>query len=340
MRNRVKANLDLGNFTWRYIPTDKNPSKSLWPEQPKITETKEASCETLPAKKEKGKATDKRKQCVKTILRKHKYWKLLCVTAYMFRFIRHRRNKEKQTGPLTTDKIAAAENPWLKIAQQDEEEDDVGVWRCHGCDASYHPVFIPRRHPLAALIMEHCHKGTLHGEVQATTCKVRERLWVPQLYRMMKSVWFKCNRCKKIRAKPQLTPTTSAQPEHQTQYTNPFSTTGIDFAGPMYYKKQKNLTAKAYVILFTSACTCAVHLGLCRNLSMEEFKRSLREVVERRGSPKVMVSDNAKTFVAANKWLETLQQDEKVINYYVASQSIKWTFIYHVHPDGLGSSNG
>ena len=38
-----------------------------------------------------------------------------------------------------------------------------------------------------------------------------------------------------------------------------------------------------------------------------------------------MVNDNAKTFVATKKWLETLQRDDTVNN-YVASQSIKWKF--------------
>ena len=104
VRNRVKAIHDLGNFTWHYVPTDQNPSdlgtrgvaprklgefwlkgpawltdRSLRPEQPEITETKEASCETLPAKKKKvllekeGGATNERKEWVENILRKHKY---------------------------------------------------------------------------------------------------------------------------------------------------------------------------------------------------------------------------------------------------------------------------
>ena len=104
-------------------------NRSLWPEQPEITETKEASCETLPAKKEKvllekkggGGATNERKEWVETILRKHKYSKLLRVTAYMMRFVKNRRQKEQRKGPLTTDEIAAAGNRWLKIAQEDEE---------------------------------------------------------------------------------------------------------------------------------------------------------------------------------------------------------------------------
>jgi hypothetical protein len=38
-----------------------------------------------------------------------------------------------------------------------------------------------------------------------------------------------------------------------------------------------------------------------------------------------MLSDNAKKFVGAKKWLKTLQRDDEVNN-YVASQSIKWKF--------------
>ena len=74
----MKAIHHMGNFPCHYVPADQNPcdlgtrgiapqnlgefllespawftDRSLWPEQAEITEYREASCETLPAKKEK-----------------------------------------------------------------------------------------------------------------------------------------------------------------------------------------------------------------------------------------------------------------------------------------------
>ena len=98
----MKAIHDMGNFTCHCVPVDQNPDlctrgratgklgefwlentawftdRSLWPEQPEITESKETSCETLPAKKEKvllekeGGATNERKEWVEIFIRKHK----------------------------------------------------------------------------------------------------------------------------------------------------------------------------------------------------------------------------------------------------------------------------
>jgi hypothetical protein len=87
------------------------------------------------------------------------------------------REKEQRKGPLTTDEIAAAQNRWFEIAQGDEElncpfalkKDDVGLWGYHGRVASYHPVFIPRKHPLVEVIIEHYHKGPCTGST-ATLC--------------------------------------------------------------------------------------------------------------------------------------------------------------------------
>ena len=85
------------------------------------------------------------------------------------------------------------------------------------------------------------------------------------------------------------------------------------------------MTGKAYVVLFTCSSTRAVHLTLCKDMTAEEFKRTLKWFVARRGKPQLMVSDNAKTFVATKKWLEGLKKDYNVNN-YLASESIRWTF--------------
>ena len=89
--------------------------------------------------------------------------------------------------------------------------------------------------------------------------------------------------------------------------------------------KQNKTTNKAYIALFTCASNRVVHLKSCKHLTAREFKRTLNEFIARRGAPRQIVSDTAKTFVAAKTWLEKLRSDDGVNN-YEASQSIKWKF--------------
>ena len=60
-------------------------------------------------------------------------------------------------------------------------------------------------------------------------------------------------------------------------------------------------------------------------MTAEEFKRSLKEFVARRGAPNKLDSNNALTFKATNQWLHTLTQDENFFN-YLNTQRIEWSF--------------
>ena len=56
-----------------------------------------------------------------------------------------------------------------------------------------------------------------------------------------------------------------------------------------------------------------------------EFKWGLKEFVVRRGAPELIVSDNAKIFQAAKKWLSTLRKDEDLFN-FLSAKEIEWKF--------------
>ena len=56
-------------------------------------------------------------------------------------------------------------------------------------------------------------------------------------------------------------------------------------------------------MLYACSLTRALHLDLLPDLSTEEFIFSFKRLVARRGRPRKIYSDNAKTFVAAAKWI-------------------------------------
>ena len=73
--------------------------------------------------------------------------------------------------------------------------------------------------------------------------------------------------------------------------SDPFAVTGVDFAGSVYFRVKKSVTAKAYIALFTCTSARAVHLKLCRDLSSAEFQIS-------------MPSDPCKVTMEKHSWLQ------------------------------------
>jgi hypothetical protein len=60
-------------------------------------------------------------------------------------------------------------------------------------------------------------------------------------------------------------------------------------------------------------------------MSNEEFMRSLKQVIARRGKPEKVYSDNAKTFVAAANRIRKISKSEQV-NDFLAKNNITWQF--------------
>jgi hypothetical protein len=60
-------------------------------------------------------------------------------------------------------------------------------------------------------------------------------------------------------------------------------------------------------------------------MSTEEFMRSLKRVIARRGKPEKIYSDNAKTFVAAANIIRKISKSE-LVNDFLAKNNITWQF--------------
>ena len=90
----------------------------------------------------------------------------------------------------------------------------------------------------------------------------------------------------------------------------PFSVTGTNYAGPFICKTKGKRDIKVYLLLFTCSLTRAVHLEILPNQTTQEFIQALKRLIARRGRPKVIYSDNAKTFEKASKWIKRVYKDE------------------------------
>ena len=90
-------------------------------------------------------------------------------------------------------------------------------------------------------------------------------------------------------------------------------------------KSKGKKVLKAYNLLLSGIVGRAVHLELVSNLiTTTEFIKSFKKLISRRGKPNIY-SDNAKTFKAAGKWLNSINRDERFHDFF-NKERIIWKF--------------
>ena len=82
----------------------------------------------------------------------------------------------------------------------------------------------------------------------------------------------------------------------------PFAQTAVDFGGLFFtIQGRRSRRQKRYLCLFTCLATRAVHLEMAFGLDTDSFLNAFYRMVNRRGLPREMLSDNGTNFVA--NWL-------------------------------------
>lgn len=334
----------VGNDLWRNGPQWlEDPSK--WPPKRVLEATREVKEELKPAKNLQALTTVKQPiipDSMEELLGKFSLRKVLRICAWINRFVNNckRSCENRKTGPLTSREIENSEIWWIKRAQSEAKRDpefekirlqlniqqnESRILECRGRIEGDYPVYIPRNSTLAKKLVERAHLATLHGGVAMTMTKVRERFWIPKLRRLVKQVRKDCYGCVRFRARAYEKPPPGKLPKTRTQGSTPFEVVGVDFAGPIRYRTRAKAEKKAYLVLYGCSLTRAVHLEILRSMEVTEFIPSLKRLIARRGRPKIVYSDNAKTFKAANKWLRTARKDEK-FHAFLADNAIEWRF--------------
>ncbi|XP_028404090.1 uncharacterized protein LOC114526763 [Dendronephthya gigantea] len=277
--------------------------------------------------------------------------RLLRVTGWLKRFVANLKRKKAGesivNGTLHESELREAEVEWIKVAQlvlKDQtsysqlerqygliERD--GILYCTGrlgkSDLDIEarePIVLPKGHIFTKLVIKCCHDYVLHNGVRSTLAQLRSKYWVPQGRQEVKRVLATCVICKKWKCKPCTKPRQAALPRFRVTKSAPFANSGVDFAGPLFVKaKYGKSMNKVYIALFTCCVTRAVHLELVENLKAPTFLRCFRRFVGRRGTPKIMASDNAKTFKASKRILRDLFDNVEVED-CLSNKGIDWRF--------------
>ena len=226
----------------------------------------------------------------------------------------------------------------------------VKIWRCRGrlgnSDFPYntkHPIILPKDYPLTRLVVQRAHHCVVHSGIRDTLTELRSHFWIPQGRALVRSFIHQCVICRRYTAANYKAPSTPL-PDFRVQQGYPFSSVGVDYAGPLMIRyhavctqpslahtshgKQNTFTlcnGKAWVCLFTCCVTRAVHLDVVTDLLSQSFLRCLKRFIARRGLPSRIVSDNGTTFKGASKSIRNIM-DHPEVRHFMSGVNVKWDF--------------
>ncbi|XP_029163786.1 uncharacterized protein LOC114935214 [Nylanderia fulva] len=217
--------------------------------------------------------------------------------------------------------------------------DDHGVLRVGGrlknallTQDERHPMIIPTSSWLTRLLMDSCHRRTLHGEVQLTLGLLRLRFWIPRGRTVVKQQLHRCVTCTRWRATTLQPPMGNLLRDWVT-LTRPFLRTGVDYAGPILIRTSKgrgHRAYKGYIAVFICFWSRAIHLELVSDYSSEAFIAALRRFVSRRGLCTDIYSDCGTTFIGADRTLREFfvaaSTEGRGIARVAAEHGIRWHF--------------
>ena len=161
------------------------------------------------------------------------------------------------------------------------------------------------------------------------------RFHIIRMKKTVRSITHQCVtfRCHTIRPQPQKL---GQLPLERVSPGAVFEKVGVDYAGPVHVKYgmvRKPVTVRAYICVFVSHSTRAVHIDAVTDLTSEAFVATLRRFIARRGHPSLIWSDNGTNFVGAKGELKDLykflvqQQTQQTVSDFCSSHRIEWRFI-------------
>ena len=282
--------------------------------------------------------------------------KLLAVTAYVLCFINITQWLDHMTGHLTPSELSRANLKWLHTIQREVFSEEIAnlnlqsqnhlplvrqlrlfldsdqLLRCGGrihnaplSELAKFPYLLPSKHHFTNLVILHAHTEQHHSGVNSTLTTVRQQYWIPSGRQRIRSLLRTCVICRRNAGKPYSTPDPPLLVKCRVNAAHPFEVTGVDFTGALYVRSSDG-EQKVYVCLFTCAVSRAIHLEIVVNLTVECFLQAFRRFASRRSLPRLMLSDNASTYLAAAKELQALLSSA-ALSENLARRGVEWRFI-------------
>ena len=230
-----------------------------------------------------------------------KFSTLVKKTAYLRRYPNNCRlklmKKPLNLDEITSDEISAAENYWLRYAQEECYSDELaklraglsvkrdsqivqlspyldaetGLIRMKGriqhsalSEEEKHPIILPHKSHIVRLLIEEVHRTQMHAGINQTLVTLRDKYWVTHARSMVRSIVKSCLVCR-MHMPQRLTAPFAPLPADRITEAKPFEVIGIDFTGPVYLAETKQTikrTKKRPVQLVKTTTTSKAYIAL------------------------------------------------------------------------------
>lgn len=199
------------------------------------------------------------------------------------------------------------------------------------------PIILVKGSRITELIIMDIHVRNYHSGTAHTLAVLRKHYWLVHGRReVFKIISERCLRCKINRSKkPYAIPDEPPLPPFRvTETSHPFQYVGIDVFGHMWVYAPEGLPendgkVKRWVLLLTCLVTRAVHFEVLEGMDTLDIISALKRFISRRGTPKLILSDNAPQFHLVNGALSELWKNfakSNMANSYFAEHNIVWKF--------------
>ena len=211
--------------------------------------------------------------------------------------------------------------------------DEQGIWRCGGrlakAELSFdakHPILLNQQHHFTALVVYDAHARVKHDGVKETLGELRARYWIIRGRGFVRRLLYRCVVCRRFEGRPFAPPPPPPLPSFRVSKAPAFTYTGVDYAGPLYVKASNSASSeKVWICLYTCCVVRAIHLEVVTDMTAQAFIRAFKRFTARRGIPAKVISDNGRTFKAANNMLSSILNHPAVKDYLKGLQT-HWTF--------------
>ncbi|CAB4039155.1 integrase core domain [Paramuricea clavata] len=199
-----------------------------------------------------------------------------------------------------------------------------------------HPIILPKEHPISKMLAQKIHEQNQHAGIDWIHYHLRQKYWIIAGRQLARSVVHQCHACKKQNAR-RATQLMANLPKGRVTQELPFSHVGVDYTAAIQLKphlrSKSTATIPGYIVIFTCLTTRAIHVEVVLSNHTEEFLMAFKRMVNTRGMPKCMYSDNAKTFKRAEKEiLETLEHNNKAMTILTERYEFQWRYSTELAP--------
>ncbi|XP_068704307.1 uncharacterized protein [Montipora foliosa] len=185
--------------------------------------------------------------------------------------------------------------------------DDSGILRVGGrlenAQVNYeikHPIIMPYRHRVTELIILQHHQQVGHLGQEYVLSSLRQLYWIIKGRSAVRRVIRDCFLCKKLGAIKGEQLMANLPKERVIPGDPPFTHVGVDYFGPLYVRQGRS-SVKRYGCLFSCLVIRAVHIEIVHSLDTDAFINALRRLINLRGKPETIYSDNGTNLRAGER---------------------------------------